>query len=162
MWSPPLQWRDAPVSDLLNGRPLLRPEHVRLDLALADLVEAFNLVGHILQGPRGPRAETISDRLRRREARESTLLCHGIALPHAQVPALRAPVAAYVRLRPVVTDGREGGAAVEHLFALVVPKPAAVPHFELLAHLSHRLRSPAMRQALAACGTPPEVCRLFE
>jgi PTS system nitrogen regulatory IIA component len=162
MWSLPLQWRDAPLSGLLNGRPLLRPEHVRLDVLVAGLDDAFDLIGRLVQRPRGPTAAVISDRLRRRESRNSTVLGHGIALPHAQVPRLRVPVTAYLRLRHAIAAGECGQAAVRHLIALLVPKPAAVPHFDLLSRLENGLRNPATRQALADCRTPEEVCRLFE
>lgn len=162
MWSLPAPWRDAPLSGLLNGRPLLRPEHVLLDVAVADLDEALDAVGRLVQTARGPSAAVISDRLRRREARDSTVLGHGVALPHAQVPGLRAAVTAYLRLRRPVAAGAAGHGPVQHLVALVVPKPAAVPHFQLLSQLDGCLRQAALRRALAACRTPEEACRLFE
>lgn len=162
MWSLPAPWRDAPLSGLLNGRPLLRPEHVLLDLTVTDLDEALDSVGRLVQTARGPDAVTISDRLRRREARESTVLGQGVALPHAQVPGLRAPVTAYLRLRRPVAGGANGLHPVQHLVALVVPKPAAVPHYQLLSRLEDGLRQPALRRALAACRTPQDACRVLE
>jgi PTS system nitrogen regulatory IIA component len=135
---------------------------VLLDLAAADLDEALDVVGRLLQTARGPKASTISERLRRREARESTVLGHGVVLPHAQVPGLRAPVTAYLRLRRQVAGGAAGLHPVQHLVALVVPKPAAVPHFQLLSRLEGSLRQPALRRALADCRTPEDACRVFE
>jgi hypothetical protein len=43
-----------------------------------------------------------------------------------------------------------------------VPKPAAVPHFQLLSRLECSLRQPALRRALADCRTPEDACRVFE
>lgn len=157
----PLEWRAAPLSGLLRGRPRLRPQHVLLNAAVMNLRQAFELVGRQVQGPRGPSAAEVGDRLLRREAHRSTLIGQGIALPHAQVPGLRAPVAVY--LRPAQPIGLPGGGdpLLHDILALLVPKPAAVPHFELLDRLAQLLRDPTLRAELARCHNAFDVCRLF-
>ena len=157
----PLDWRPAPLQGLLHGRPLLRPEHVLLRAPVVDLPQAFSAIGHLVEQPRGPSAPEMADRLLRREARRTTVIGHGIALPHAQVPRLRAPVAAYLRpLQPIaLADG--GGPPVRDILALLVPKPAAVPHFQLLERLAQLLRDPTLGRELARCQSVLDVCRLF-
>lgn len=157
----PLDWRPAPLHGLLQGRPLLRSEHVLLRVPVGNLRHAFDAIGRLLELPRGPSAQDVSDRLLRRETRRDTLVGHGIALPHAQVPRLRAPVAVYLRpLQPIALSD-SSGPLVHDILALLVPKPAAVPHFELLERLSQLLRDPTLSAELARCHTPCDVCQLF-
>lgn len=161
MNSLPLDWCAAPMQGLLKARPLLRPEHVLLRAPVTDLRQAFDAIGRRIESARGPSAAAISERLLRRERHGSTVLGQGIALPHAQVSGLRAPVVAYLRpLRPIRARPADGQ-MVEDLLALLVPKPAAVPHFELLARLTQLLRDPTVRHELARCRTAAAVCELF-
>lgn len=115
----------------------------------------------MVEPPRGPSAAEVGERLLRREARRTTVIGHGIALPHAQIPKLRAPVAAYLRpLQPIaMSDG--SGPPVRDILALLVPKPAAVPHFELLDRLAQLLRDPTLGGELARCRSADDVCHLF-
>lgn len=157
----PLDWRAAPLHSLLRGRPLLRPEHVLLQAPVNDLRQAFDTIGRMAQAPRGPSAEVLSDRLMRREAQRCTLAADGIALPHAQVPGLRSPVAAFLRPAEPLRLAEGSAAPVHDMLALLVPKPAAVPHFELLDRLLRLLREPLLQRELARCSTAIHVCQLF-
>ena len=157
----PFDWRAASLQRLLRGRPLLRPEHVLLRAPVSSLRQAFDAIGRLAHGPRGPTSALISDQLMRRGARRCTLVAPCVALPHAQIPGLRAPLAAYLRLaQPLCLDDAEGG-EVQLMLALLVPKPAAVPHFELLDRLKRLLRDPRLHRDLARCRTASHVCRLF-
>lgn len=158
----PLEWRAAPLQGLLKGRPLLRPEHVLLNAPVINLRQAFDAIGQAVQDSRGPSASEASDRLLRRETHRSTLIGQDIALPHAQVFGLRAPIVAYLRPAQPIAMAADEAPAVRHIVALLVPKPAAVPHFELLTRLTQLLRDPALRVALARCRTAADVCELFE
>ncbi len=157
----PLDWRPAPLQGLLHGRPLLRHEHVLVGAPVVDLRQAFDVIGRLVEQPRGPCAQEVGDRLLRREARRTTVIDRGIALSHAHVPRLRSPIAAFLRpLRPIaLPDG--SGPPVHDILALLVPKPAAVPHFELLDRLAQLLRDPTLGAELSRCHAASEVCRLF-
>jgi hypothetical protein len=100
----------------------------------------------------------ISERLLRRECLRSTIPDRGgIALPHAQVSGLRAPVAAPLRALRAMRMAAADGPLVQDFLVLLVPKPAAVPHFELRARLAQLLRDPTQWRELALGKLPLNV-----
>lgn len=140
---------------------LFAPERISLGVALPDKSAALHEIGRLAQRREGPTDVEITRWLARREARGSTALGLGAALAHAHVPRLRAPMAVYLRPAQGIDFDAPDGVAVSDILALLVPRPATAAHFELLARLRQRLAHPALRQELARCERPHEVCELF-
>lgn len=72
--------------------------------------------------------------LSEREKLGSTILGHGVALPHARLKSINSPMGAFLKLRePVDFDGKE---PVDLIFALVVPENSESTHLALLAEIA--------------------------
>jgi PTS system nitrogen regulatory IIA component len=146
----PLRWGAALA--------LFHPQRIALGLALPDKQSALQEIGRLGQRRCGPGAAEIVRLLARREARGSTALGRGAALPHADVPRLRAPVAVYLQAESGVDFGASDGIPVSNILALLVPRPATAAHFELLSRLTQRFRHPALREDLSFCADLQQVC----
>ena len=140
---------------------LLVPRHVVLGVDAGSREQAFAAIATLVHERRGPSTTEVVDRLTRREARSSTALGHGFALPHAHVSALRAPVAVYVRLAKAIPFAAPDGQPVSDLLALLVPRPATAAHLELLSRLTRMLTDRSFRAALRQCDDTQGLCALF-
>lgn len=150
-------WRGAP------GRvgPRLRPEHATLGLAVTSVDALFLQASRQVTLRMRDADKLIASRLMRRHARRSTALGGGIALPHAEITHLGAPLLLYQRLaRPLPMDAPDGQ-PVRHVFVLLVPKPANSEDHRSLAELSHLLGQPGLASALDRASTPVAVCHLL-
>ncbi len=88
------------------------------------------------------------------EARMSTGMQHGIAVPHAKSDAVDELVAAVgVTRRPLRLAGLDGEEA--QIFILTLsPRSFTGPHIRFLAEISRLLRHRHLRDALIAAATP--------
>lgn len=155
-------WLGDRVTAAAVPEALLAPRHVVIGADVATRAAAFDLIGVLVrQQQRGPSAREVADRLMRRDARSSTALGHGVALPHAHVTRLRKPVAVYLRLRRPVPFDAPDGRPVTDLLALLVPRPATAAHLDLLSTLMRRLADRRFRSALMQCDHADAVCELF-
>jgi nitrogen PTS system EIIA component len=141
--------------------PLFDPRRVALGIALPDKQTALQAIGQLAQRRGGPSVGEIARRLARREARGSTALGRGAALPHADVPRLRTPVAVYLRCESGIDFGSTDGIPVSDILALLVPRPATAANFELLGRLTRRFSHPALREELACCAGTRQVCEVL-
>jgi PTS system nitrogen regulatory IIA component len=91
-----------------------------------------------------PTAEQIFERLLERERLGSTGLAGGVALPHARMPVLERPRAAFLRLDKAVDFDALDGQPVDLVFALLVPEDANDEHLQLLASLAAMFNQPAL------------------
>jgi len=92
-----------------------------------------------------------------REALGSTGIGAGIAVPHARLPGLAAPLGFFARLnRPVAFDAIDGK-AVDLVFLLLSPAQDHGSHLAVLAAASRRLREPAVVAAIRAAGDPAAI-----
>jgi PTS system nitrogen regulatory IIA component len=89
-----------------------------------------------------PTAEQIFERLLERERLGSTGLAGGVALPHARMPKLDKPRAAFLRLEQAVDFDALDGQPVDLVFALLVPEEANDEHLQLLASLAAMFNRP--------------------
>jgi len=92
----------------------------------------------------------ISGPLSARERLGSTGVGAGVALPHARLPGLAAPVGFFARLDRPVDWTAIDGKPVDLICLLLSPPDAADAHLMALAAATRRLRQPAIVQALRA------------
>jgi PTS system nitrogen regulatory IIA component len=150
-----------PSPQLVLPRGLLSPERIVFSTSLQTADDVFERVGRLVHRPGGASAADVADRLRRRHARRSTAIGHGVALPHAEVTGLRSAVAVFLRSRHGLPFDAHDGAPVTDVLALVVPKPATSRHQDILSNLAALLSDAAFRDALAECGSVHAVWQLF-
>lgn len=94
-------------------------------------------------------AETVLARVTEREALGSTGFGRGVAIPHARIPQLSRPVAAFLRLEAPVAFDAADGMPVDLVFGLLSPEHAGAAHLHALASISRMMRNDAMHEALS-------------
>lgn len=94
-------------------------------------------------------AALVRERLDERETLGSTGFGRGVAIPHARVPGITAPVAAFLRLEAPVAFDAADDMPVELVFGLLSPEQAGAAHLHALAAISRIMRDDRMRAALA-------------
>lgn len=136
---------DAPLlSELLPPGHVLADPRITGKAALLDLLTRRAIAGSNLD------PATVLRLIAEREALGSTGIGKGIGLPHARVPGLLRPIAAFARLaRPLPFDAIDDQ-PVDLVFLLLSPSGAQSPHLAALAAISRRLRDPARVAAIRA------------
>ena len=90
----------------------------------------------------------IFDAVIERENLGSTSVGEGVAIPHARIPQLKAPVGAFVRLHEGVDFDAIDGRPCDLIFMLLAPNAAGADHLRALAQVSRAFRNEAFRTAL--------------
>lgn len=93
-------------------------------------------------------AGLVLGRVTEREALGSTGFGRGVAIPHARIPQLGRPVAAFLRLEAPVAYEAADGMPVDLVFGLLSPEHAGAAHLHALAAISRMMRNDAMHDAL--------------
>lgn len=105
--------------------------------------------------------EQILDVLKAREDLGSTALGKGVALPHAQLSDIEAPVMLFVRLeRPIDFDARDGE-PIDLVFAVLWPTAAPKGLLDAMAEISRTLRDANFLRRLRQAETADEVVELL-
>ncbi len=86
--------------------------------------------------------------LLKRERLMSTALADGVAIPHARLPGLSRPIAAFGRSRTGIDWAAQDGAPTTLFVVLVVPDDPGSTHLKLLAAVSRLLHDPGCRARL--------------
>lgn len=102
-------------------------------------------------------SETIFERLTERERLGSTGLGHGMALPHARIIEIKAPIGAFIQLRDGIDYDAIDSQRVDLAFGLLVPETANELHLELLSDLATKFSDSRLRSALRSASSPDEI-----
>jgi PTS system nitrogen regulatory IIA component len=111
--------------------------------AIELLVDRFATVHNLDHGE-------VLERIEERERLGSTGFGRGVAVPHARIPGLRAPVAAFLRLEAPVDYKAADGMPVNLMFGLLSPEHGGAGHLQALAAISRMMRDERMRSSLDA------------
>ncbi|SFG22768.1 PTS system, nitrogen regulatory IIA component [Novosphingobium sp. CF614] len=98
--------------------------------------------------------DAVLERVVEREGLGSTGFGRRIAIPHARMPGLGRPVAAFMRLESPVEFDAADGMPVDLVFGLLSPDGAGATHLHALAAISRLMRDERMREALLAAPGP--------
>lgn len=109
---------------------------------LAAIAERFAVVYALDAG-------LVLERVTEREALGSTGFGRGVAIPHARIPQLSRPVAAFLRLEAPVAYEAADGMPIDLIFGLLSPEHAGAVHLHALAAISRMMRNDAMHEALS-------------
>ena len=129
------------------------PDRIALAHPATDRDAVLAAAAALLAPLAGASTERIASALARREALASTGIGHGVALPHARLADVDAPVSALLQLSTPVDFAAPDGQAVDLVFALLVPDTQVQAHLARLAALVERLGDPAFRDALRTAAT---------
>ncbi len=138
------------LSAMTNFAKILSPENVVLDLEVSSKKRAFEQAGLIFENNCGIARSVVSDNLFARERLGSTGLGHGVAVPHGRIKGLKAPLAAFVRLKEPIPFESPDGQPVKLLAFLLIPDQVTQQHLDILSEVAEMFSDEAFRAALAS------------
>ena len=145
---------------------VLLPEFIKVDMEAEDKDEAFEeLVAYYCQADKSGAHDQILDAIVKREAKMSTGIHKGIAVPHGKTTAVDS-------LHGVLGISRKGvqydsldGEPVYLLFMIISPMEDSEKHLRLLKHLAELMEIPQFQTELQAQKDPQsafKIIRKFE
>lgn len=136
-------------------------EHLILNVDIQNRQHLFDTVGKYLHLHHGWSAAEIANRLGEREKLGSTGLGQGVAIPHARLAGLQAPVAILVRPALPIPFDAPDSKPVGLFFILLVPERASQQHLQRLADAARLLNERGVRESLHTCATAHEMRRVL-
>lgn len=91
----------------------------------------------------------VLERIEEREKLGSTGFGRGVAIPHARIPGISRPIAAFFRLESPVAFDAADGMPVDLIFGLLSPEQAGAAHLHALAAISRMMRDEATHAAIS-------------
>jgi PTS system fructose-specific IIC component/PTS system nitrogen regulatory IIA component len=119
------------------------PEFIKVEVEAEDKEEAFEeLVDHFCQAEKANTREEILEALREREAKMSTGIHKGIAIPHGKTNAVDSVRGVLGISRTGVDYDALDGEPVYLLFMIVAPQKDSEKHLRILKRLAELLENP--------------------
>lgn len=133
---------------------LLKPEGIRLGVTCRDQMEAIDTLVS-LQEKSGnlTDAKAYKDAILSREARGTTAIGMGIAVPHAKTAAAKRTGLSAITVPDGVDYKAFDGAPAKLLFMIAAPEETPDTHLEILSGLMTMLMDPAFTEKLMAADT---------
>jgi PTS system nitrogen regulatory IIA component len=142
---------------MTNLAKILSANNVVLDLEVSSKKRAFEQAGLIFENNCGIARSMVSDNLFARERLGSTGLGHGVAVPHGRIKGLKAPLAAFVRLKEAIPFESPDGLPVNLLVFLLIPDQVTQQHLEILSEIAEMFSDESFRNTLATDADPTSV-----
>ena len=140
---------------------LLRPDAVLTGLPVTSKKALFAQLAGVGTALTGFDARTIAERLTERERLGTTGFGGGVAIPHAKLEGLHAPIGLFVRLANAIDYDAVDASPVDLVFCLLSPPRAGSEHLKALARVSRRLRDRAFLAKLRGAGSREALYALF-
>lgn len=140
---------------------ILNPSDVLLDLDVPTKKRALEDISRFVGARHGLVDEDVYASLVEREEIGSTALGQGFAIPHARVPGLSRPVAAFVRMKLAIPFDAPDGKPASDMLVILVPQHATEAHLLLLAQAAEMFCDPSFRERLRTSVDAPEVHAAF-
>jgi PTS system nitrogen regulatory IIA component len=141
---------------------ILDPDAVRCAADVRSKKHALDILSEMLAAAAGKSdAGEVLNGLASRERLGSTALGDSVAMPHARLPGLTRPVAAFLRLAAGVDFDSPDGKPVDLLFGLLVPWGSSNQELKELRELAKKLRDPGLQQRLRAAEDAQTLHRLL-
>lgn len=110
--------------------------------------QAIDALAEALGKATGLNPRDISDAVMQRERLGSTGVGEGVAIPHARLPGLSAPVGGVMLLNEGVDFEAVDERPCDIIFMLLAPMNSGADHLRALAQVSRALRNPDIREKL--------------
>ncbi|HVK94936.1 MAG TPA: PTS sugar transporter subunit IIA [Noviherbaspirillum sp.] len=140
-----------------NLAKILAADNVVLELEVSSKKRAFEQAGLIFENNCGIARSVVSDNLFARERLGSTGLGHGVAVPHGRIKGLKAPLAAFVRLKDAIPFESPDGQPVKLLIFLLIPDHVTQQHLEILSEVAEMFSDEMFRSQLVTDPDPASV-----
>ncbi|MCU1447805.1 fructose PTS transporter subunit IIA, partial [Cryobacterium sp.] len=140
---------------------LITPELVALDQNLGNAPSTVirHLAGLVVGAGRATEIEGLYADALAREAKTSTGIPGGLAIPHCRSSAVTEPTLAVARLSQPVDFGSADGPA-DLIFMIAAPEGADQDHLKILSKLARSLMKADFTRALRAATSPEEIVKL--
>lgn len=135
-----------PLADLLTA------ERIVILTGAADRDSVLDAAARLLSDASPSMTATIGAALRDREELGSTVIGHGVAVPHARSNAYVEARGAFLRLDPPVDFGNGKAVHVDLVFAMNVPQHSTQLHLQTLSELASRFSDRDFRDTLRGAG----------
>ncbi|MBA4227795.1 MAG: transcriptional regulator [Hyphomonas sp.] len=123
--------------------------------------QAIHVLCEALSDATGIGARAIEDAVMERERLGSTGVGEGVAIPHARLPGLSAPVGGFLRLAHGVDFEAIDDRPCDLIFMLLAPDGAGADHLRALAQVSRFFRQVAVRDGLRKARNEDEIKALI-
>ena len=123
--------------------------------------QILNTLADAIGAKHGIDGRDIFDAVIERENLGSTSVGEGVAIPHARIPQLDAPVGAFVRLHEGVDFDAIDGRPCDLIFMLLAPNAAGADHLRAQAQVSRAFRNADLRTALRAASDQDDLRALL-
>jgi len=140
---------------------ILDPGAIAPRVNAADKRQALSVVAEIAGRQFGLKPSVVLNALLRREAKGSTGVGHGVAIPHAQLRGLDRMRGVFVRLDTPTDFGAVDDKPVDLVFALLGPVENETGHLTALAKVSRIFRASDLRTQLRQAGGPDAIRALL-
>ncbi len=146
----------------MNLKQVLDPETVSLDLAGSTKQAVIEeLIDLLIRAGKLSDREAALKAVLEREAKMSTAIQNGVAIPHAKTDSVNELVTA-VGLKPNGMDFQSLDGKPSKIFILTLsPQTRLGPHIQFLSAISQSLDEPTVRHALLHARTPQEIVDLL-
>lgn len=119
--------------------------------------QAIHILCEALAEATGNPSRTIEEAVMERERLGSTGVGEGVAIPHARLTGLTAPVGGFLRLAQGVDFEAIDDRPCDLIFMLLAPDGAGADHLRALAQVSRFFRQPAIREGLRKARNEEEI-----
>ena len=137
---------------------LLTPERIRVGLAVASKGELLAEMAEVVATSEGMSdSEVLLRDVLAREARMSTGVGNGLALPHARTQAVSESLLALATLEAPIEYAALDGQPVRLAVMLVGPEADRVAHLRILGRVSRVLSDAVVRGRIEDASSPPDV-----
>jgi len=138
----------------------LQPQQIELDVDVPDVKRALERAAEVICRARGLDPAPVFRALWRREQIGSTAIGHGVALPHARIPGIAAPLMLFMRPKYAIDFDAPDGRLVTRIWVILVPADgSADDHLNLLASVAEACSDEGLRARLDAAPTADDAAR---
>ncbi len=141
---------------------LMQKELVLLDLSSEKKEDAVKeLISPIIKKGLALSEETLSKAILDREARGSTAIGNGVAIPHAETSSIKEKIIVFGRSKKGINFDAVDNNPVHLFFMIISPSREICPHLKTLARISRLLKNKAFRDDLMSAKSSEDIIKLI-
>ena len=140
----------------------MRNELVLLDLSSDKKEDAIKeLISPVIKEGFTNSKDTLHKAILEREARGSTAIGNGVAIPHAETPSIKEKIIVFGRSKKGINFDAIDNKPVNLFFMIISPNREVCPHLKTLATISRLLKNKAFRDDLMSATSSEDIIKLI-
>lgn len=146
----------------MNFHEILDANRIIIDNTVGSKKSLFDLASQLIVSDcPNISAKTVFSALIDREKLGSTGIGHGIAIPHARIQNLAAPVGTFIRLENPLDFASEDKQAVDLVFSFIVPECKQKLHLEIISSFARLFEKQKFRDKLRGLHNYRDLCQFL-